>query len=87
MSYAMRHLLNQLPIGLGVRSDRRLRTAQLKHTRFASFLEKDGFRVHRVDYRERSLRRRRMAKRLLVSATVLFTAWVALESAWALTLF
>ena len=83
----MRHLLNQLPISLGVRSDRRLRTTQLKHTRFASFLETDGFRVHSVDHYERNLRRRRTAKRLVVTGLVIFAAWVALESARALTLF
>jgi len=85
MSYAMRHLLNQLPISLGVRSDRRLRTTQLKHAQFASFLETDGFRVHHVDHYERSLRRRRIAKWLCIWVTAFFAAWVALESARALT--
>ena len=87
MSYAMRRLLNQLPISTGVRSDRRLRTTHLRHAQFASFLKMEGFRVTRVDRYERSLRRRRLAKLALIWGTVFFAAWVALESAWALTLF
>jgi hypothetical protein len=87
MSYAMRRLLNQLPISLGMRSDRRLRTTTRKHAQFASFLETEGFLVHNVDHYERSLRRRRALKWLLVWATAFGVAWIALESARALTLF
>ncbi len=86
MSYAMRRLLNQLPIAIGVRSDRRLRTTHLKYAQFACFLETDGFRAPRFDHHERSLRRRRIAKWLCIWATAFFAAWVALESARALTL-
>lgn len=87
MSYALRRFLNQLPIAIGVRSDRRLRTTHLRHAHFASFLKTEGFRPTRVDRYERSLRRRRLAKRALLWGTALFVAWVALESARALTLF
>lgn len=87
MSYSMRRLLNHLPIQIGARSDRRLRTTGLKHAQFASFLETAGFRTHHVDRYERSLRRRRRAKQLIVVSLVLFGAWIASESAKALTLF
>ena len=87
MSYRLRHLLNQLPIAFGQRSDRRLRTTRLKHAQFASFLEESGFRQHDVDHHDRSVRRRRMAKRLFLWATAFGAAWVVLESARALTLF
>ena len=87
MSYRLRHLLNQLPIALGQRSDRRLRTTSLKHAQFASFLEESGFGHHDTDYHERSLRRRRLIKGLFLWATAFGVAWVALESARALTLF
>jgi len=87
MSYAMRRLLNQLPINHGMRSDRRLKTTQLKHAQFASFLETDGFGIRHVDRYERSLRRRRIAKTILLWGTAFFVAWVALESARALTVF
>lgn len=87
MSYRLRHLLNQLPIALGQRSDRRLRTTRLKHAQFASFLEESGFRPHDVDHHERGLRRQRLAKRLFLWATAFGAAWVVLESARALTLF
>jgi hypothetical protein len=62
MSYRWRHLLNQLPIAFGMRSDRRLRTARTKQAQFACYLEESGYRAHNVDRYERSLRRRRSRK-------------------------
>ncbi|MDB6113931.1 MAG: hypothetical protein JWQ83_832 [Lacunisphaera sp.] len=87
MSYRWRHLLNQLPIAFGMRSDRRLKTTRSKHAQFACFLEESGFRSHNVDHHERSLRRRRSLKTLFLWATAFGAAWVVLESARALTLF
>jgi hypothetical protein len=87
MSYRLRHLLNQLPIPFGQRSDRRLRTTRLKHAQFASYLEETGFGHHDPDQHERSLRRRRRARGLMLWATAFGVAWIALESARALTMF
>jgi hypothetical protein len=87
MSYRLRHLLNQLPIALGQRSDRRLRTTRLKHAQFACYLEETGFGHQDTDHHERSLRRRRAAKTLIIWVTAFCAAWIALESARALTLF
>lgn len=87
MSYAFRRLLNHLPISLGMRSDKRLRTAQVKHAQFACYLEETGFRTHNVDRYERSLRRRRVAKLLFLWACAFGAAWVVIESARAVTLF
>jgi hypothetical protein len=87
MSYAFRRLLNHLPIALGMRSDKRLRTAKVKHAQFACYLEETGFRTHNVDRYERSLRRRRVAKGLFLWATAFGVAWIVLESARAVMLF
>ena len=87
MSYRWRHLLNQLPIAFGMRSDKRLRTARVKHAQFACFLEETGYRTHHVDHYERSLRRRRFAKGLFLWASAFAAAWVVLESARAVILF
>jgi hypothetical protein len=87
MSYTFRRLLNHLPIALGMRSDKRLRTAQMKHAQFACYLEESGFRTHNVDRYERSLRRRRALKFLLVGAGAFAVAWIVIESARAVTLF
>lgn len=87
MSYALRRLLNHLPIALGMRSDKRLRTARVKHAQFACYLEETGFRTHNVDRYERSLRRRRFAKGLFLWATGFGVAWIVLESARAVMLF
>ena len=86
-SYALRRLINHLPIRIGTRSDRWLRTTQLKHAQFASFLETDGFGIHHVDHYERSLRRRRAAKWLFIASLAIGVAWVAIESARAVVLF
>ncbi|MEI6106809.1 MAG: hypothetical protein WCR49_07300 [Opitutae bacterium] len=87
MSYRWRHLLNQLPIAFGMRSDRRLKTTRLKHAQFVSYLEDSGFRTHNVDHHERSLRRRRVVKTFLLVATAFGAAWVIMESARAVVLF
>ncbi len=87
MTYAMRRFLNHLPIQFGVRSDRCLRTVHLKHVQTASFLEAGGFRMHRMDHYERSLRRRRAIKGLLMWVTAFATAWIILESTRAVSFF
>ncbi len=87
MSYAFRRLLNHLPISLGMRSDKRLRTAQVKHAQFACYLEETGFRTHNVDRYERSLRRRRVLKFMLLWASAFAVAWIVLESARAVILY
>jgi hypothetical protein len=87
MNYTVRRLLNHLPIALGMRSDKRLRTAQRKHAQFACYLEETGFRTHNVDRYERSLRFRRAVKFLLLGAGAFAIAWIVLESARAVTLF
>jgi len=87
MSYRLRHLLNQLPISLGMRSDRQLKATRLKHAQFACHLEDTGFRRHDVDHHERAVRRRRTAQMLFRWATAFGAAWIVLESAKALTLF
>jgi hypothetical protein len=87
MSYRWRHLLNQLPIAFGMRSDKRLRTARVKHAQFACYLEETGYRTHNVDRYERSLRRRRIAKGFFLWASAFAAAWIVLESARAVMLF
>jgi hypothetical protein len=87
MNYTLRRLLNHLPIAFGMRSDKRLRNTQVKHAQFACYLEGTGFRAHNVDRYERSLRRRRVGKVLIVWASAFAAAWIVLESARAVTLF
>jgi hypothetical protein len=86
MTYAVRRLLNHLPLALRARSDRRLRTANVRHAQLACFLEETGFRTHQVDRYERSLRRRRAVKVLLLAAAAFGAAWIVIESARAVIL-
>lgn len=83
----LRQLARRLLQTRGARRDRQLRYTGAKHAQFASFLEQSGFRPHNVDHYERSLRRRRFAKAVLVCAAAAIVAWIALESAQALVIF
>jgi len=83
----LRQILRRLPIRFGARSDRDLRFTEARHAQFASFLEQSGFRPHNVDRYERSLQWRRFGKVALIVGAAAFVAWIALESAQALTLF
>ena len=87
MSCTFRRLLNHLPIALGMRTDKHLRTTRVKHAQFASFLGESGFRSFNVDRYERSLRRRRFGKGLLMWLSAFGAAWIVLESARAVMLF
>lgn len=83
----LRQILRRLPIRFGARSDRHLRTTNARHAQFASFLEQSGFRPHNVDRYERALQRRRFGKAVLIAGAAALVAWIAIESAQALTLF
>lgn len=87
----MRRLLHQLrhslPSLAGRRLDRRLRPTGTRRAQLVSFLEASSYRTHDVDAYERSLRRRRAAKAVLVWATAFAVAWVVIESANALMMF
>jgi hypothetical protein len=87
----MRRLLHQilhcLPGRHERRLDRRLRPTATRRAQLVSFLEASGYRTHNPDAYERSLRRRRVAKALLVWASAFAVAWVVIESAHALVMF
>jgi uroporphyrinogen-III synthase len=87
MRRALLNFLHNLPSAAGRRLDRRLRTTATRRAQLVSFLESTGYRTRSVDVYERSLRRRRAAKALLIWATAFAVAWVVLESANAVTMF
>lgn len=87
MRRVLSQLLHSLPSPTGRRLDRRLKPAGTRRAQFVSFLESSGYRTHDVDAYERSLRRRRAAKALLMWATAFAIAWVVLESARAVSMF
>jgi uroporphyrinogen-III synthase len=87
MRRILQQIVHSLPSRAGRRLDRSLRPAGTKRAQFVSFLESSGYRTHDVDAYERSLRRRRAAKAVLVWATAFAVAWVVLESARAVSMF
>ena len=87
MLHLLRQTARRLFLTRGARRDRQLKYTGAKHAQFVSFLEQSGFRPHNVDRYERSLRRRRLAKAVLVCAAAVAVAWIALESAQALVIF
>lgn len=80
-------LLHSLPMPHRLRLDRDLRNSGRRRAQFVSFLEASGYRTHDVDTYERSLKRRKAGKFLLVGGGVFLLAWVIIESARAVTLF
>ncbi|MBA4137343.1 MAG: hypothetical protein C0518_08525 [Opitutus sp.] len=87
MRRALSQLWHSLPTLTGRKLDRRLKSTSTRRAQFVSFLESSGYRTHDVDAYERSLRRRRAAKAVLVWATAFAVAWVVLESARAVSMF
>jgi len=85
---ALRQLLYRLPFRLmGTRMDRELKMTNARRAQFVSFLESSGYRTQHVDRYELALRRRRFVKTTFMWATAFGVAWVAIESAKALTIF
>lgn len=87
MRRVVRQLLRSFPSVSGRKLDRRLRATSTRRAQFVSFLESSGYRTHTVDAYERSLRRRRVAKVVLMWATAFAAAWIVLESAQAVSMF
>lgn len=87
MRRAIHQLLHSLPSPAGRRLDRRLRSTSTRNARLVSFLESTDYRTHSADAYERSLRRRRAGKALLMWAIAFAVAWVVLESARAVEMF
>lgn len=87
MRHSLQELLSSLPSLRGRRLDRRLKATKTRRAQLASFLESTGYRTHTVDTYERSLRRRRAAKAVLMWATAFAAAWIVLESAKAVSMF
>lgn len=87
MQRVLLQVRHSLPSPAVWKLDRRLRPAATKRAQFVSFLEHSGYRTHHVDTYERSLRRRRFAKALLIGGTAFAVAWIAIESARAVSMF
>ena len=85
--FPLRQILRRLWFRRSARSDSRLKHTHAKHAQFLSFLEQTGFRSHDVDRYERRLQRRQFGKVALLCAVGALVAWIAIESAEALTLF
>ncbi len=89
MSYHVRRLINHLPLGFLIRSDWHLLPVDGKRVRFANFLSYTGFRLRRFTFslRGRSSRRRQLRKNLILITGACAIAWIAVESARAISLF
>jgi len=87
MRRSLTKLLGHLPTTSPFRLDRSLRVSGMKQAQFVSYLESSGYRTHRVDRYEQSLRRRRFAKATFFWLTAIAAAWVVIESAKALIIY
>ena len=86
MPYALRRLLNVVPLPSGMWIGRRWRAMRMKTAPVAVSAGNRGFQMHRFDRYEQSARRWRVAKWVFIWVTAFLAAWIALESMRALTL-
>ena len=87
MLRALRHWLYRPAIRMGSVDNSRIHTTRTQNAQFISYLVESGFRQVNPDRYETSLRRRRLARYLLVTMVAAGGAWVLIESARALTTF
>ena len=74
-------------IRMGSIDNSRIHTTRTRNAQFLSYLVESGFRQVNADRYETGLRRRRMAKWVLVWLLVAGSAWLIVESAKALTMY
>jgi hypothetical protein len=82
---ALKQLLPRPALRFGLRRD--LGHGRLRDPRFVSFVAQSNRRTLNTDFRDAVLRGRVLVRRALVAAAVLGAAWIALESAQALSVF
>ena len=75
------------PIRMGSVDNSRIHTTRTRNAQFISYLVESGFRQVNADRYESGLRHRRVVKRILFWLLVAGGAWLAAESARALSMF
>ena len=84
---AFRNWFHRPAIRMGPVDNSRIRMSRTRNAQFVSYLTETGFRRVNADRYEASLRRRRFAKHALFWSLAAGGAWVAVESARALSKF
>ena len=87
MLRVFRHWFYRPAVRMGPVDNSRIRTTRTRNAQFVSYLTESGFRQVNADRYESSLRRRRFMKRVLYWSLAGGAAWVAIESARALSRF
>jgi hypothetical protein len=87
MLRALRHWFRRPAVRMGSVDNSRIQTTRTKNAQFISYLVESGFRQVNPDHYEASLRRRRLARGLLVAVLAAGLSWVVIESARALSMF
>jgi hypothetical protein len=84
MLRALRNLFHRPALRCGLARDTR---GRFRNPRFASFLAQNNRKMLNTDLQDAVLRGRRLVKHGLIVALVVAGAWIALESAKALSIF
>ena len=87
MLRAFRHLFHRPAVRMGPVDNSRIRITRTRNAQFISYLTESGFRKVNADRYESSLRWRRFVKHALLWFLAAGGAWVAIESARALSKF
>ena len=83
----LRHWLHRPAIRMSSVDPARFHPTRIQNAQFISYLVESGFRQVNPDHYEASLRRRRWGRNLLLGLLAAGGAWVAIESARALSMF
>jgi len=87
MLRVFRHWFHRPAVRMGPVDNTRIRISRTRNAQFVSYLTETGFRRVNGDRYEASLRRRRLAKLALFWSLAAGGAWVAVESARAISKF
>ena len=82
---ALKNLLPHRALRFGLRDDHA--HGRLRDPRFVSFVAQGNRKTLNTDLRDAVLRGRVLVRRVLVAAAILGVAWIAIESAQALSVF
>lgn len=88
MVRVFKNLFHRPTIRFGSVDNSRIATTPIRNSLFISFITETGcYRSRHVDRHEAHMRRRKLAKGLLLIAIGAASAWIIIESAKALTMF
>ena len=88
MLHALLQFFRRPPIRMGRVDNRTIRTTVIRNAQFVSFISESGSAArHHPDRHDRRLRRQKLTRMAIAASAAAGVAWMAIESAKALSIF